>query len=233
MALLLLKLYEKNQGSITIDGEPIEDINTQWLRSKIGYVGQEPVLFGGSISQNIAYGLEGRNWDEPIDRWTQSSIMDAAVKANAHDFITALPQGYETFTGEGGRSLSGGQKQRIAIARALIRNPSILILDEATSALDSESEIIVHEAIEKLIDAAKGNQKTQRMVLMFAHKLSMIRKADTIVVLDGGRVAAQGTFAEVSKNPVFCQLVGLTAEQPKVVSGSADEGMSTEDEKQE
>eukprot|EP00331_Platyophrya_macrostoma_P011754 CAMPEP_0176428648 /NCGR_PEP_ID=MMETSP0127-20121128/13267_1 /TAXON_ID=938130 /ORGANISM="Platyophrya macrostoma, Strain WH" /LENGTH=669 /DNA_ID=CAMNT_0017810355 /DNA_START=49 /DNA_END=2058 /DNA_ORIENTATION=- len=220
MALLLLKLYEKNQGSITIDGEQIEDLNTQWLRSKIGYVGQEPVLFGGTISQNIAYGLEGRNWDEAIDRWTQTSIMDAAVKANAHDFITALPQGYDTFTGEGGRSLSGGQKQRIAIARALIRNPSILILDEATSALDSESEIIVHEAIEKLIDATKG--KSQRMVLMFAHKLSMIRKADNIIVLDSGRVAAQGTFAEVSKNAVFCQLVGLSLDAPLVEEASCN-----------
>jgi ATP-binding cassette, subfamily B (MDR/TAP), member 10 len=208
MALLLLKLYESNQGSITIDGDRIEDLETKWLRSKIGYVGQEPVLFGGTVAQNIAYGLEGRNWDEPLDRWAQSSVVDAATRANAHEFISSLPQGYETFVGEQGRNLSGGQKQRIAIARALIRSPNLLILDEATSALDSESEIVVHEAIGKLIDASKGKQN--RMVLMFAHKLSMIRKADHIVVLDGGSVIAQGTFDEVSKNSVFCQLVGLT-----------------------
>jgi ABC-type multidrug transport system fused ATPase/permease subunit len=188
---------------------PLEDLSSEWLRRKIGYVGQEPVLFGGSIAQNIGYGLEGRKWDEPIDRWTQSTIEEAATKANAHEFITALPQGYETYVGEGGRSLSGGQKQRIAIARALIRHPNVLILDEATSALDSESEIVVHEAIEKLIDATKG--RTNRIVLMFAHKLSMIRKADHIVVLENGRVVVEGTFEEVSKSPIFCQLVGLTA----------------------
>lgn len=209
MALLLLKLYECNQGAITIDGEKVEDLETKWLRSKIGYVGQEPVLFGGTISQNIAYGLEQRQWDEALDRWAQSSVVDAATRANAHEFISALPQGYETYVGEGGRNLSGGQKQRIAIARALIRNPNLLILDEATSALDSESEIVVHEAIGKLIDASKGKQS--RMVLMFAHKLSMIRKADHIVVLDCGRIVAQGSFDEVAKNATFCQLVGLTA----------------------
>ncbi|KEG09241.1 ABC transporter [Trypanosoma grayi] len=209
LALLLLKMYGPTEGSITIDGLDLNDLNTPWLCGKIGYVGQEPVLFGGSIAQNIAYGAPDHKWDDPIDRWLYSSVVDAAMRANAHDFISALPQGYDTFVGEGGRSLSGGQKQRIAIARALLRAPNVLILDEATSALDSESEVVVHEAISRLIEDAK-NGKEKRTVLMFAHKLSMIRKSDHIVVLDKGRVAAQGTFEEVQTNPLFCQLVGLS-----------------------
>lgn len=102
------------------------------------------MLFGGTVAQNIAYGVAGRNWDDPIDHWLMSSIVEASMRANAHDFVASLPDGYNTFVGENGRSLSGGQKQRIAIARALIRHPKLIILDEATSALDSESEMVVH-----------------------------------------------------------------------------------------
>nr|CCC94670.1 putative ABC transporter [Trypanosoma congolense IL3000] len=216
LAMLLMKLYERSGGSFTIDGTDIKDIDTRWLRGKVGYVGQEPVLFGGTIAQNIAYAAEDHDWDAAMDRWVYSSVVESAVKANAHQFISALPEGYDTYVGEGGRSLSGGQKQRIAIARALLRSPSILILDEATSALDSESEVVVHEAVSSLIeDARKGNEK--RTVLMFAHKLSMIQKADHIVVLDKGRAAVQGTFDEVRANPLFCQLVGLP--QPAALEG--------------
>ncbi|RNF10035.1 ATP-binding cassette protein subfamily B, member 1 [Trypanosoma rangeli] len=208
LALLLLKLYSPTQGNITIDEQELNSVDTRWLRGKIGYVGQEPVLFGGSIAQNIAYGAADHNWDDPIDRWLYSSIVDTAMRVNAHDFISGLPQGYDTFVGESGRSLSGGQKQRIAIARALLRAPNILILDEATSALDSESEVVVQEAINRLIEDAKRG-KEKRTVLMFAHKLSMIRKADHIVVLDKGKVAVQGSFDEVRTDSLFCQLVGL------------------------
>ncbi|RNF03492.1 ATP-binding cassette protein subfamily B, member 1 [Trypanosoma conorhini] len=221
LALLLLKLYGPTQGSITIDDQEVSSLDTRWLRGKIGYVGQEPVLFGGSIAQNIAYGAPNHNWDDPIDRWLYSSIVDAAMRANAHDFISALPQGYDTFVGEGGRSLSGGQKQRIAIARALLRSPNVLMLDEATSALDSESEVVVQEAINRLIEDAKRG-KEKRTVLIFAHKLSMIRKADHIVVLDKGRVAVQGSFHEVRKNPLFCQLVGLPSAAAPAAAPAAD-----------
>ncbi|EAN79034.1 ABC transporter, putative [Trypanosoma brucei brucei TREU927] len=212
LAMLLMKLYEHSDGTITLDGTDLKSIDTHWLRSKVGYVGQEPVLFGGTIAQNIAYGAEGHDWDDAVDRWLYSSVVESATKANAHQFVTALPEGYNTYVGEGGRSLSGGQKQRIAIARALMRSPGILILDEATSALDSESEIVVHEAVSRLIeDAKKGSEK--RTVLMFAHKLSMIRKADHIVVLERGRAVAQGSFDEVRMHPLFCQLVGLPLPQ--------------------
>eukprot|EP00758_Cryptobia_borreli_P003813 Tbor_TRINITY_DN3999_c0_g1::TRINITY_DN3999_c0_g1_i1::g.731::m.731/K05657/ABCB10; ATP-binding cassette, subfamily B (MDR/TAP), member 10 len=210
MAQLLMKLYEANEGSLTIDGENVTDIDTKWLRAKIGYVSQEPTLFGGTIAQNISYGLGDRRWDDQIDRNHHDLVVEAALKANAHDFISSLPDGYDTYVGESGRSLSGGQKQRIAIARALVRNPSILILDEATSALDSESEAVVQEAIEKLIDISKSNTETRRTVLMFAHKLSMIRKADHIVVINEGNLLVEGDFDYVSKNETFCQLVGLT-----------------------
>lgn len=209
LAMLLLKLYEPTSGQVLLGEYNVHDLQSQWLHERIGYVGQEPVLFGGSIAQNIAYGVPGRNWDDPIDRWQYAAIVEAARKANAHDFISALPDGYDTFVGESGRSLSGGQKQRIAIARALMRNPHITILDEATSALDSESEVVVHDAISRLIEEAKSSKK-QHTVLMFAHKLSMIRKADHIIVLDKGQVAVEGTFEEVSKNKLFCDLVGLT-----------------------
>lgn len=208
LAMLLLKLYEPTSGVVQLGDNDLRDINSQWLHDNIGYVGQEPVLFGGSIAQNIAYGAPGRDWDAPIDRWLYASVVDAARRANAHDFIASLPDGYDTFVGEGGRSLSGGQKQRIAIARALMRNPRLTILDEATSALDSESEVVVQDAISRLIADARQS-KRHHSVLMFAHKLSMISKADHIIVLDRGGVAAEGTFEAVSSNPLFCSLVGL------------------------
>ncbi|EPY21316.1 ATP-binding protein cassette, subfamily B (MDR/TAP), member 10 [Strigomonas culicis] len=213
LALLLLKLYEPTAGVVYLGAHNLADIQNQWLHERIGYVGQEPVLFGGTIAQNIAYGVPGRNWGDPIDRWLYASVVEAAVKANAHDFISALPEGYDTYVGESGRSLSGGQKQRIAIARALVRNPRITILDEATSALDSESEIVVHDAISRLIAEAKQSHAGgQHTVLMFAHKLSMIRKADHIVVVHKGAVALEGTYEEVSRHALFQSIVGLRPE---------------------
>jgi ABC-type multidrug transport system fused ATPase/permease subunit len=214
LGLLLLKLYEAQGGRVTLDGHDIAELDTKWLRTRIGYVPQEPILFGGTVAQNISYGVgRERSWDEPVDTWTMEAVRDAAKAANADDFICALPEQYNTYCGEGGRSLSGGQRQRIAIARALAKNPQLLILDEATSALDEKSEVVVSAAIEKLVQDARLGE-TKRCVLMFAHKLSMIRHADVVVVLgEEGKIVAQGSFDEVSLNPLFRQLVGLDRRQ--------------------
>ena len=210
LAALLLRIYDRDHGEILVDGHKLDELDAKWLRSRIGFVSQEPVLFGGTIAQNIAYGIEGREWDSPIDKWALSAVAEAAKKANAYQFIAALPAGFNTYCGEGGRSLSGGQKQRIAIARALVKHPQMLILDEATSALDSESEAVVQEAIEALVADARG--AGEKSVLMFAHRLSMIRQADVIAVMEDGMVTDVGDFEHVSKNPTFRHLVGLTNE---------------------
>lgn len=189
---LLLKFYRPTLGSISIDGKDITSLNTGWLRSKIGLVSQEPLLFGSSIGENIAYGDNSREV-------SFSEIVAAAQKANIHHFITSLPAGYETPVGEKGAQLSGGQKQRIAIARALVRNPPILLLDEATAALDTESEKIVQEAL----DLARQG----RTCLVIAHRLSTIRNADAIVVVEKGKVAEKGTHEELfQKRGMYYQL---------------------------
>jgi ATP-binding cassette subfamily B (MDR/TAP) protein 10 len=208
LAMMLLKLYDPTNGRVTLDDHDLAALDLKWLRSQIGYVPQEPVLFGGTIAENIAYGVHNRQWGEKLDTWTRDAVVAAAKKANAHDFICALPDQYETWVGEGGRTVSGGQKQRIAIARALVKKPQLLILDEATSALDAESEAVVQAAIEKLVQDARIEKN--RSVLMFAHRLSMIRQADCIVILKDGGVMQMGTYEEVLQNPYFRHLVGVT-----------------------
>ncbi|XP_074659631.1 ATP-dependent translocase ABCB1-like [Tubulanus polymorphus] len=172
-------------GHVMLDGHDVKDLNIQWLRSRIGIVAQEPVLFATSIRENIEYGENSRvvSMDE---------IITAARDANIHDFIQSLPLGYETNVGDKGTQLSGGQKQRIAIARALIRNPKILLLDEATSALDTESEAIVQEALDR---AQRG-----RTCIVIAHRLSTIQNANRIAVIHRGVVAEIGTHAELMKH---------------------------------
>ncbi|XP_014242293.1 multidrug resistance protein 1-like isoform X2 [Cimex lectularius] len=177
---LLLRYYDATEGRITFDGIDIRDINIKWLRSKIGVVSQEPVLFGVSIEDNIRYGRK---------EVTKEEIISAAKLANAHSFIKKLPQGYHTMVGERGAQLSGGQKQRIAIARALIRDPTFLLLDEATSALDSESESVVHEALNKAMEG--------RTTLIIAHRLSTIRNANKIYVMNKGEIMESGTHSEL------------------------------------
>ncbi|RKY94273.1 MAG: ABC transporter ATP-binding protein [Ignavibacteriae bacterium] len=177
---LIPRFHDTTEGKILIDGIDIRDIKLNSLRSKMGIVTQDTFLFNGSIKQNIAYGLD----DYPFEK-----IVEAAKTANAHNFILEIPDGYDSIVGERGIKLSGGQKQRITIARALLKNPDIMIFDEATSALDNESEILVQEAIERLM--------ANRTTFVIAHRLSTIRNASKIIVIDNGRIVQKGTHNEL------------------------------------
>lgn len=180
---LIPRFIEPTGGSIMLDGVDTRDITLPSLRALTGIVSQDTVLFNDSVRANVAYGAG--------DKYTQEQIQAAAKAANAHEFITALPQGYDTMLGERGTRLSGGQRQRLAIARALLTDPPILILDEATSALDSESERLVQEAIDRLLEG--------RTVFVIAHRLSTVVHATQILVLDHGRVVECGTHAELMR----------------------------------
>jgi ATP-binding cassette, subfamily B, bacterial MsbA len=177
---LLPRFYDVTSGAILVDGCDIRTVRLADLRGGIGMVPQETTLFGGPIRENIAYGKLDASADE---------IESAARAAHAHEFITEFPDGYDTVVGERGVKLSGGQRQRIAIARALLKNPAILILDEATSSLDSESERLVQDALETLMEG--------RTTFVIAHRLSTVRRADRIVVLDAGRIVQEGTHEEL------------------------------------
>ncbi|EOD24007.1 hypothetical protein EMIHUDRAFT_427164 [Emiliania huxleyi CCMP1516] len=194
---LLQRFYDPQAGAVLLDGADIRSLNLRWLRQQIGMVGQEPVLFEGTVAENIGYGKEGA---------TQSEIEEAAVAANAHTFITNdLGDGYATQVGLRGGQLSGGQKQRVAIARALVRKPAIMLLDEATSALDNESERIVQAALDELM------AKQKRTTITIAHRLSTIRNADKIAVVRRGKVVEQGTHDEllqIGPGGVYFDLVG-------------------------
>ena len=179
---LLPRFYDVTGGRVTIDGKDVRDLTLESLRNQIGLVQQDVYLFCGSIKENIAYGKPGASMEE---------IEDAARKANIHDFIMELPDGYDTFVGERGTRLSGGQKQRISIARVFLKNPSILILDEATSALDNESERWIQKSLEEL---AKN-----RTTITIAHRLSTIRNADEILVVADNGIAERGTHEELLK----------------------------------
>jgi subfamily B ATP-binding cassette protein MsbA len=180
LADLLPRFHDVTEGRITLDGADLRELRLAELRGLLGIVTQETILFHDTVRANIAYGVP----DAPQDR-----IEAAARAANAHDFIASLPEGYDTVLGEKGTRLSGGQRQRIAIARALFRNPPILILDEATSALDTESERLVQQAIDEVMAG--------RTVLVIAHRLSTVRRADQIVVLEVGRIVQRGTHDEL------------------------------------
>ncbi|KAH0878680.1 hypothetical protein HID58_066074 [Brassica napus] len=184
---LIMRFYDVNYGKLCIDGEDIKTLNLRSLRKKLALVQQEPALFSTTIHENIKYGNENAS---------EAEIIEAAKAANAHEFISRMGEGYKTHVGEKGVQLSGGQKQRVAIARAVLKDPSVLLLDEATSALDTTSEKLVQEALDKLM---KG-----RTTVLVAHRLSTIRKADTIAVLHKGRVVEKGTHRElVSKSDGF------------------------------
>jgi len=180
---LIPRFYDPSQGAIFFDNKDIKDIRIEDLRRQMGIVTQETFLFNESIKKNIAYGLT----EFPFEK-----VVEAAKTANAHNFIMEMPQGYETVIGERGVKISGGQRQRLSIARALLKNPEIMIFDEATSALDNESELLVQEAIERLM--------INRTTFVIAHRLSTIRNATNIIVLDRGKVVQYGTHDELIEN---------------------------------
>ncbi|XP_030301088.1 ATP-binding cassette sub-family B member 5 [Calypte anna] len=207
---LLQRFYDPIQGEITLDGRDIRTLNVKWLRENIGIVSQEPVLFATTIAENIRYGREDIS---------DAEIEQAAKEANAYDFISRLPDKFNTMVGERGAQLSGGQKQRIAIARALARNPKILLLDEATSALDTQSESIVQAALDKA--------RTGRTTIVIAHRLSTIRTADTIAGFEKGIVVEQGTHSELMlQKGVYYSLVM----QQGCSNNVQDDGTSEESE---
>ena len=186
---LVERFYDPVGGQVLLDGHDVSELNLRWLRQQISLVSQEPTLFGTTIFENIRHGLIGTKFDHLDPERQKELVLNAAKMANAHDFVTALPEGYETNVGERGFLLSGGQKQRIAIARAMVSDPKILLLDEATSALDTKSEGVVQAALEV---ASAG-----RTTITIAHRLSTIKDADNIVVMTEGRIVEQGTHDEL------------------------------------
>lgn len=192
---LLQRFYNPDSGVITVDGVDIRNLNLKWLRQQMGLVSQEPVLFSGTIRDNIAYGKGGNA--------TEAEITAAAELANAHGFISGLQQGYDTAVGERGVQLSGGQKQRIAIARAIVKSPKILLLDEATSALDAESERVVQDALDRVT--------VHWTTVVVAHRLSTIKNADVIAVVKNGVIAEKGKHESLisTRDGFYASLVAL------------------------
>ena len=180
MVDLIPRFYDVDSGSISIDGTDIRQFKLDSLRALMGNVNQEPILFNDTIFNNIAFGVENA---------TEEQVIEAAKIANAHDFIMEKEEGYQTNVGDRGCKLSGGQRQRISIARAVLKNPPILILDEATAALDTESERAVQEALERLM--------SNRTTVAIAHRLSTIKDADEIIVVDEGRIVERGRHEEL------------------------------------
>ena len=184
MASLIPRFYDPKSGVVAIDGHDVKSLDGDWLHQQIGIVAQDPVLVSTTIAENIRYGDNSAS---------KLQIENAARTANAHEFIEAFPEGYQTLVGERGIQLSGGQRQRIAIARAVLKNPRILILDEATSALDSESEYLVKEALDRLMK--------QRTTFVIAHRLSTVKDADRVIVIEKGHIVQSGTHQELMQDP--------------------------------
>ena len=199
---LICRFYDVDQGRIEVDGVPIQKIRLEDLRRQIGIVPQEPFLFSGTVAENISYGKPGASFEE---------IMEAAIAANAHNFIVAKPDGYDSQVGERGGELSGGEKQRVAIARAILHDPKILILDEATSSVDVETEKQIQEAIARLTQG--------RTTFAIAHRLSTLRNADRLVILEDGRIVEMGTHNElIEKKGIFYDLVQLQQQTSEIIA---------------
>ncbi|MEF8863473.1 MAG: ATP-binding cassette domain-containing protein, partial [Haloarculaceae archaeon] len=192
---LLLRMYDVDEGEITIDGRDLRDVTIPSLRERIGYVSQDTFLFYGTVEENITYGT--------FDA-TREEVREAAKMAEAHEFITNLPEGYDTEVGERGVKLSGGQRQRISIARAILKDPEILVLDEATSDVDTETEMLIQRSLDQLTE--------DRTTFAIAHRLSTIKDADTIVVLEGGRIVERGTHEDLlGEDGLYAHLWGVQA----------------------
>ncbi|MFB6170231.1 MAG: ABC transporter ATP-binding protein, partial [Haloarculaceae archaeon] len=192
---LLLRLYDVDEGEIRIDGQDVRDVSLPSLRRAIGYVAQDTFLFYGTVKENIRYGA--------FDA-TDEEIAAAAKAAEAHDFITELPDGYDTLVGERGVKLSGGQRQRVAIARAVLKDPAILVLDEATSDVDTETELLIQRSLDRLTEG--------RTTFTIAHRLSTVKDADTILVLEDGAVVERGTHEDlIDRDGLYANLWGVQA----------------------
>jgi ATP-binding cassette subfamily B protein len=198
LARLLLRFHDPRSGQVTVDGTDIRELEFGSLRSAIGYVSQDVFLFHGTVRENLAFGRKGA---------TDAEIEDAARLAEAHEFVLGLPDGYDTMVGERGQKLSGGQRQRLSIARAILRDPAILILDEATSAVDNETEAAIQRSLAKV---GRG-----RTVVVIAHRLSTVRDADRIWVLEDGTISETGTHDELAESD------GLYAALWRVQTGTA------------
>jgi ATP-binding cassette subfamily B protein len=187
---LIPRLYDVDSGAVRVDGTDVREYRLQRLRGEIAVVEQQPYLFSGTVAANIAYGDRGVLADEQDDTASARDDIEAAARAaQAHEFVRDLPDGYDTEIGERGIKLSGGQRQRIAIARALLNDPSIIIFDEATSDVDTETEELIQESLDRLIE--------DRTAFVIAHRLSTIRDADRIVVMDDGEISERGTHEEL------------------------------------
>jgi ATP-binding cassette, subfamily B, bacterial len=198
---LLMRFYDPTQGKIELDGVDLRRVKLDDFRRQVGIVMQESYLFPGSIKDNISYGRPDATLQE---------VIAAAAAANAHSFILSFPDGYDSYVGERGQRLSGGERQRIAIARAILHNPKVLILDEATASVDTETERMIQEAIENLVDG--------RTVFAIAHRLSTLRNADRLVVIEEGKIAEIGTHDELMEKEggIYRKLVDMQQEVNKI-----------------